>query len=104
MHELTAFQRDQLYVIAGLDEPRGATIKRTLGDYYDETVLSGRLYPNLDDLAERGLVDKEPMNERANSYTLTERGRRELEARHEWVAEHLDGVEATARARPTEND
>lgn len=30
MEELSEFQRDLLYVIAGLDEPKGLAIKETL--------------------------------------------------------------------------
>ncbi len=35
MYDLTGFQRDLLYVIAGLDDPHGLAIKDELEDYYD---------------------------------------------------------------------
>jgi hypothetical protein len=35
MYDLTGFQRDLLYVIAGLDEPHGLAIKEGLEEYYD---------------------------------------------------------------------
>jgi len=48
MHDLTGFQRDLLYVIAGLGEPKGLAIKEELGEYYEAPLNHGRPYPNLD--------------------------------------------------------
>ena len=84
MHDLTGFQRDLLYVIAGGEEPHGLAVKDDLDDYYDEEINHGRLYPNLDVLVEKGLVEKGKLDDRTNAYGLTRRGRRELEARREW--------------------
>ncbi|GGL59701.1 PadR family transcriptional regulator [Halocalculus aciditolerans] len=89
MHDLIGFQRDLLYVVAGLDDPNGLDIKDELEDYYESEIHHGRLYPNLDTLVEKGLVEKGKQDERTNIYTLTRRGRRELEARREWENEHL---------------
>ncbi|WP_211312990.1 PadR family transcriptional regulator [Halarchaeum salinum] len=90
MNDLTGFQRDLLYVIAGLDEQHGLAIKAELETYYESEVHHGRLYPNLDTLVEEGLVDKGKIDDRTNSYTLTRRGRRELEARREWENQYVD--------------
>lgn len=84
MHDLTGFQRDCLYVIAGLESPKGVTIKDALDEYYGSAINHGRLYPNLDDLVEKGLVEKGRIDDRTNSYALSARGKRELEARREW--------------------
>lgn len=84
MHDLTGFQRDCLYVIAGMDAPKGLAIKDELDEYYNEEINHGRLYPNLDKLVEKGLVNKGVIDDRTNSYELTQRGERELEARREW--------------------
>ena len=89
MHDLTGFQRDLLYVIAGLDEPHGLAIKADIESYYEAEVNHGRLYPNLDTLAEKGLVEKGTLDQRTNSYTLTQRGQRELEARREWESQYV---------------
>ncbi|OLZ41613.1 PadR family transcriptional regulator [Natrinema saccharevitans] len=84
MYDLTGFQRDLLYVIAGQDEPHGLAIKEELETYYEKEIHHGRLYPNLDDVVEKGLVEKGELDQRTNYYTITARGRRELEARREW--------------------
>ena len=54
MHDLTGFQRDLLYVVAGLDNPHGLAVKDELEDYYEKEIHHGRLYPNLDTLVEKG--------------------------------------------------
>ena len=90
MYDLTGFQRDLLYVIAGLDEPHGLEIKDELDDYYEREIHHGRLYPNLDELVEKGLVEKGQFDKRTNYYTLTQRGRREIDARVEWEQAYLE--------------
>lgn len=90
MHDLTGFQRDLLYAIAGLEEPHGLALKEELEDYYETEVHHGRLYPNLDTLVNKGLVEKGEKDQRTNIYTLTRRGRRELQARREWEAQYVE--------------
>lgn len=90
MHDLTGFQRDLLYVISGLDEPHGLAIKEELEKTYKKDIHHGRLYPNLDTIVEKGLIDKGSLDERTNYYTLTRRGRREIEARHDWETEFVE--------------
>ncbi|MEF8782946.1 MAG: PadR family transcriptional regulator [Haloarculaceae archaeon] len=89
MHDLTGFQRDLLVVIAGLDEPHGLAVKEELENYYESEVNHGRLYPNLDELVEKGLVEKGQKDRRTNVYHLTQRGRRELDARQEWESQYV---------------
>ena len=88
MHDLTGFQRDCLYVIAGVDEPHGLAVKEELEKYYESEVHHGRLYPNLDTLVEKSLVDKGAKDRRTNVYELTDRGHRELDARRGWEDEY----------------
>ncbi|WP_081927084.1 helix-turn-helix transcriptional regulator [Halobellus rufus] len=90
MHDLTKFQRDCLYAIAGMDEPKGLAIKDELDDYYEGEIHHGRLYPNLDELVEKGLVEKGEVDRRTNSYDITRRGRREIVARREWEDKYLN--------------
>lgn len=92
MYDLTAFQRDLLYTIAGHDEPHGLAIKDELENYYEGEIHPGRLYPNLDTIVDKGLVDKGKVDRRTNSYRLTARGKRELEARREWENQYVDDL------------
>jgi len=87
MFDLTGFQRDLMYVIVGLDEPKGLAIKDELESYYEKEIHHGRLYPNLDTLVEKGLVAKGTIDDRTNSYSLTDRGYREIENRQEWESQ-----------------
>ncbi|MDG5775365.1 PadR family transcriptional regulator [Haloarculaceae archaeon H-GB1-1] len=89
MYDLTGFQRDLLYVVAGLEEPHGLAIKEELEDYYESAVNHGRLYPNLDELVDKGLVEKGEKDRRTNYYTVTQRGQRELDARSNWEAQYI---------------
>ena len=86
---MTGFQRDLLYVIAGLDEPHGLAIKEELEEYYEKEIHHGRLYPNLDTLVEKGLVKKSEKDRRTNEYTVTRRGRQEIEARQGWENQYV---------------
>jgi PadR family transcriptional regulator, regulatory protein PadR len=89
MYDLTGFQRDALYVIAGGDQLNGLAIKDELEDYYEKEVHHGRLYPNLDTLENKGLVEKGEVDRRSNYYALTARGQREIEARREWEEQYV---------------
>ncbi|MFQ3318248.1 MAG: DNA-binding PadR family transcriptional regulator [Natronomonas sp.] len=71
--DLTAFQQNVLTILAE-DARYGLAIKRELETYYDSEVNHGRLYPNLDDLVEMGLVEKSELDKRTNEYGLTEEG------------------------------
>ena len=84
MDDLTGFQRDLLYVLAGLETPHGLALKDELETYYEKEIHHGRLYPNLDTLVDKGLVSKGARDDRTNEYALTRRGRREIDARREW--------------------
>jgi len=89
MFDLTAFQRDCLYVIQGLDEPKGLAVMDELEEYYESDINAGRLYPNLDELVDKGLVEKHQKDRRTNAYVPTRRGRREIKARAEWKENQL---------------
>lgn len=89
MRHLTAFQRDILFALAKLHEPKGLDVKDYLEAYYSDEIRHGRLYPNLDTLVEKALVDKGQHDQRTNKYTLTDRGERELRERLEWELSDL---------------
>jgi DNA-binding PadR family transcriptional regulator len=91
--ELTAFQQTILTVLA--EEARyGLAIKRELEDYYGTDVNHGRLYPNLDDLVQEGLVEKSQRDKRTNEYALTEAGYEALLADIEWTVSKLNTDES----------
>jgi DNA-binding PadR family transcriptional regulator len=78
---LTLFQQNILLVLAESDgADYGLGVKRSLEDLYGEDVKHGRLYPNLDQLVERGLVQKGERDGRTNDYALTAAGRKTLQA------------------------
>jgi DNA-binding PadR family transcriptional regulator len=86
--ELTAFQRNILTILA--EEPRyGLAIKRELETYYDDDVNHGRLYPNLDDLVDLGLVEKSELDKRTNQYALTDEGYQALLDQLAWSFDKL---------------
>ena len=89
MYDLTGFQRDILYVAASKDEPHGLALKEELDEYYETEIHHGRLYPNLDTLVEKGLIDKGQIDKRTNSYEVTQRGHREIEARREGEEQYV---------------
>jgi len=91
MNDLTAFQRDMLFVVSGLRAPKGVEVKDELDAYYESEIHHGRLYPNLETLIEKGLISKGQKDNRTNEYTLTETGARAIEERREWEANYREG-------------
>ena len=93
MDDLTGFQRDILYVTAGLNDdagpPHGLAIQDELEQSYSGEINHGRLYPSLNTLADMGLLEKGKIDDRTNSYAPTQRGYREIEARREWEQQYV---------------
>jgi DNA-binding PadR family transcriptional regulator len=96
MDDLTAFQRDLLYVVGGLDSPHGLAIKEELEEYYESEVHHGRLYPNLDALVSQGLISKGQKDRRTNVYALTAQGQTTLEDRRAWENSYLSAADLLA--------
>lgn len=91
MHDLSGFQRDVLYVLATESGLCGLSVKRQLSSYYPHKQINdAQLYPNLERLEEKGMVNKEKRDGRTNEYKLTPRGGREIEARREWEETHIE--------------
>jgi len=79
MIDLTAFQQLILLDVSirerqNGESPHGLAIKSDLEEMYGEEVNHGRLYPNLDDLVDAGLLNKSERDKRTNEYSLTEQG------------------------------
>jgi len=88
--DLTKFQLRVLAICASEDLPYGLQIKEELERYYGSDVNHGRLYPNLDDLAERGLIEVGQIDKRTKSYELTEAGRDVLEDEISWLDDRME--------------
>jgi DNA-binding PadR family transcriptional regulator len=77
--QLSAFQRDILRAIVRADDhpngdrPYGQSIQTWLEGHYG-SINHGRLYPNLDDLKDRGLIRVGEIDKRTNGYALTDDG------------------------------
>ena len=84
--DLTAFQRDILRILDREDHRKGTAIRAGLEAYYGVDVNHGRLYPNLDQLVEKGLMDKSERNRRTNDYALTDTAREALAVHDAWIA------------------
>lgn len=75
LEDVSSFQQTLLFAIASLKDPSGQEIKEYIrGRYTDREAKHGRLYPNLDTLAELGLVERGQRNRRTNEYTITTEG------------------------------
>ncbi len=90
MDDLTGFQRDLLYVIAGADQPSGQDVKDEVETYYNSEINHGRLYPNLDTLVNKDLVEKGQLDRRTNYYEISDSGRRAIEQRREWEQQYIE--------------
>ncbi|OYR87592.1 PadR family transcriptional regulator [Halorubrum sp. E3] len=83
--DLNAFQRDILWQLLNLDGAEyGLAIKEALEASGYAEVHHGRLYPNLDDLVEDGLVEKSAIDKRTNEYALTDAAVELLDERQSW--------------------
>ena len=89
MDDLTGFQRDLLYVIAGADQPSGQDVKSEIESYYRADINHGRLYPNLDTLVNKDLVDKGQHDRRTNYYEISEKGNRSIDDRQQWEQQYV---------------
>ncbi|WP_280536764.1 PadR family transcriptional regulator [Halopenitus sp. POP-27] len=102
--ELTAFQQNILVILT--TEPMyGLAIKRKLEEYYGTEVNHGRLYPNLDELVDEGLIEKSELDKRTNQYELTETGRDVVLSRLEWVfSKYVTDAERAGELRQLVDD
>lgn len=95
--DLTAFQQDILFCLrriergkANEDQPYGLAIKRELEELREVDVVNhGRLYPNLDELVEIGLVSKSMVDRRTNEYETTQAGLDSIEQHANFVLESV---------------
>jgi len=96
MFGLTGFQRDLLYCIVGTDDPSGQEVRSELEQSSSIEVNHGRLYPNLDDLIDKGLVEKQSKDRRTNLYRLTDQAKKLIADRRQWEDERLEQLSLDA--------
>lgn len=74
--DLTRFQLEILYLLGQSSKQReyGLGLKRKLEAYYDDDVNNSRLYPNLNQLVDAGLLNKGVIDKRTNYYGLSDDG------------------------------
>jgi DNA-binding PadR family transcriptional regulator len=94
--DLTRFKLDLLRVIERDGAIYGLGIKDAIEEDYGREINHGRMYPNLDDLVNYGLVEKGQRDRRTNEYRLTTRGQAVLEARRNWLV-----ADETSDTQPT---
>lgn len=77
-YQCTGFQRDLLLAIISHEQynhdPYGLALQEWLQTRYPQNVTNSRVYTNLGDLADRGLIHAEPLSEHKNAYRLTDTG------------------------------
>jgi len=89
MNGLTGFQRDILYVIAGLADTPALEIKEELQGANEMEITQDRLYPCLHRLIEKGFIEEGTPDESTDMYTLTEQGKREIATQRKWENKYL---------------
>lgn len=94
MRQLTSFQRDVLFVIAGLeremdDLPKGVDVRSGMTEYRQEAINLSQLYQNLDVLVDDGYVIKSSLDGRSNGHELTPVAETELHNRLGWMADRM---------------
>jgi len=97
--ELVAFHCDILLTLARSGPTHGRGLGADLSTLRDEHIYDSRLYRNLGELVDAGLVDKEefPNHERAHEFRLADNGRHALREH----AQRLEGaVEALSEDQP----
>ena len=91
--DLNSSKRDLIVEIYQLDQPSGQDIRHRMKAEHNEDVDHGRLYPNLNDLVDYGLLDKGEQDLRTNYYEVTNDGQRLVED----TARYFESIGATSR-------
>lgn len=90
--ELSGFQRDILSILWHLGPSKGLKIKSELHEMHTDDINHGRLYHNLDQLVEKGLVDKSERDGRTNEYAITESAQKMMEQYTRWLNDSLEST------------
>ncbi|MDB2260618.1 PadR family transcriptional regulator [Halorubrum ezzemoulense] len=89
--DLSATQRDLLWILSQTGPSESRSLYHTLADYYTDGIDHSRICGSLQELIERDFVTKQTHD--TTEYQLTEPGRRALSARQAWQAgtHHAEG-------------
>ncbi|MYL66698.1 MULTISPECIES: PadR family transcriptional regulator [Halorubrum] len=89
--DLSATQRDLLWILSQTGPSESRPLYYTLADYYTDGINHSRICDILGELVERDFVTKQTHD--TTEYQLTEPGRRALSARQAWQAgtHHAEG-------------
>lgn len=78
LSDLTGFQRDVLSAVFILEQTTdnitGLDVKKELEEMYEGDIHHGRLYPALDLLVKKSLLEKSILDRKTNKYSTTSRG------------------------------
>ncbi|MCY4731143.1 PadR family transcriptional regulator [Natronomonas gomsonensis] len=99
MPELSDFKRDLLMTLARSEPTHGSGLVDDLSCLRAENVTKGRLYKNLDELHDHGLIEKRVRTEndnRRNEYALTTAGRESIRQHAQRVAGVADAINGGA--------
>lgn len=90
LHDYSGFQRVLLYSLAACDGPTGSHVHDIVDAEYSTAISRQRVYANLDDLVEAGLVEKHPDdNGWTKTYRVTEAGFTALSEFHAWTTQQI---------------
>lgn len=90
--DLSTFQLATLAVLAREGPQYGLALRDELEASTDMEIYGGKLYPNLNQLADENLIEKRELDKRTNEYALTDEGKRILQRYHAWLSEQLTPI------------
>lgn len=87
LSDCTAFERDLLAAVAHRGPANGIQIKEEFAKVREDRVWNAHYYEKLDGLVTRGYVNKDPVSDSENEYSVTEGGREALHRYAEWLVD-----------------
>lgn len=89
MNDLSAFQRDILFLVAGLDNPTSHELKNHMEKYRESGVTIERIEPNVRSLKNKNLISEHSNTE---GYTITNSGIHNIWSRREFEKELIQNM------------
>lgn len=97
--ELVDFRRDILLTLARSEPTHGQGLREDLSALRNEDVNDGRLYPHINALVEKGLIEKRENihDDRSHEYVLSDAGRHSVRDHAQRVTGAVDALDGGAR-------